>query len=447
MRVQVGTTYVESVGLISGRLGVTLADGRQTILLQDAGDFAVTRAGETVHIVAFDQNGSAWHFHGQVTFASSKVDLEHEYGQGSVLVTDGGGNVHLVFLTQPSKGQGASLCHQTFSGAWGKAMVISTHIRPDKWGFSASWDPDGFLHLAYTSHGDGHLLYRAFSTEQKTWSGAVPLVTHACRNPLFFPGDPLVLAWISEEQSGQVQMMRKGESWSTIRTVSRPSGACSGLGWAVLDGEVHLLWRQGEKLWKTPTAEDGEPSSADSAQFSFEMRVVEDRTGGAMTVPVYVPQVAGEPTAPILEEPAPVPEPVAPPIEERREGMEEKLQRSLIEQAFQLQLEWEKLREEYSSVQRLVAALEEKMEGKVREAADRAASLPRSRLESLTERIERLEIRLTKYDRTLRDWQANLEPRLAKLEQASLAVSRRLAELENPEPERKLSIWQRLWRL
>ena len=86
------------------------------------------------------------------------------------------------------------------------------------------------------------------------------------------------------------------------------------------------------------------------------------------------------------------------------------------------------------------------MEGKVREAATGPQS-PRSRLESLTERIERLEIRLTKYDRTLRDWQANLEPRLAKLEQASLAVSRRLAELENPEPERKLSIWQRLWRL
>ena len=274
----------------------------------------------------------------------------------------------------------------------GQGDVISTHIRPDKWGFSASWDPDGFLHLAYTSHGDGHLLYRAFSTEQKTWSGAVPLVTHACRNPLFFPGDPLVLAWISEEQSGQVQMMRKGESWSTIRTVSRPSGACSGLGWAVLDGEVHLLWRQGEKLWKTPTAEDGEPSSADSAQFSFEMRVVEDRTGGAMTVPVYVPQVAGEPTAPILEEPAPVPEPVAPPIEERREGMEEKLQRSLIEQAFQLQLE---VSEEYSSV--TGRCLEEKMEDKG-EAADRHEPTPVSPESSR----RGLNVRdpATKYDRT-----------------------------------------------
>lgn len=444
MRIQMGTAHVDAVELVNGKLQVNLADGREMVLLGNVQDFAAARWGQETHMVVFDHGGAAWHFHGHDSFASGKLELEHEYGGGSRLVTDDTGRLHLIYLTQPIKGQGAALRHQVYAGEWGKPMLISTHVRSDKWGFSACWEQGGFLHLAYLSHGDGHLLYRVYNDAQKAWSGAVPLWQEPCQQPQFFPGTKLVLAWLGGKASWQVQMMEKGESWSKIRTVSHPLGACAALGCAFDDDELYLLWRQSDKLWKlAPLVKGEEPVEADSALYSLAMEVIVDRQGAALTAPVYRPQ------APAREQLDPPAKPEQPKAEqakdaEGRETVEKQLQTALLEQAFRIQMEWETLRGEYANVQRLISALETQLHAELKAMSDRIGHMPKGKLDAVLQRVERLEIRLTKYERDWREWQTQAENRLARLEQASLAANRRISALENPEP--KPSIWHRLWR-
>jgi hypothetical protein len=440
MRVQVGTAQVNSVELEGGHLRVHLGDERQIPLLENVQDFSVVRCGDELHIVAFDQDGGAWHFQGNESYVSHRLDLEQGYGGGSRLVTDDTGQLHLVYLTQPIKGQGAALRHQIFSGEWSKPMVVTTHVRPDRWGFSICWEPTAFLHLVYASHGDGHLFYRVYAAPQKSWSGAVPLVQKPCHHPQFFPIGQLALAWIVEEMSGQVQLMQKEETWSSARTVSRPPAPCSGLGWGLIGSEPYLFWRQGEKLWQLRTSQPGEPFEALSAGYDFTMQVIVDQRGGSLTVPIYTPRPRPRSEA---EQAA---APPSPPAVEQRDPAAEKLQAALIEQAFKMQMEGEKLRQEYEGVRRLLASLEEQVRAEMKSLSEKIANIPKPKLEPLTQRVERLEIRLTKHDRELHAWQAAIENRLGKFEQASLAMNRRIGALENPESEPRPSLWQRLWR-
>lgn len=454
MRVLLHTAHVDAVELTNGRLTANLTDGREVLLLHDAQDFCVARRGAETHIVAFDQQGAAWHFRGEDSFVDSRLELEHEYGRGSVLVTDGGGQLHLIYLTSPRSGQGAALCHQVFGEQWSKPMVICTHVRPDRWGFSACWEPGGFLHLAYLSHGDGFLLYRAYTAAHKMWSGAVPLVKQPCRSPLFFPGPPLLLAWIVEGKPGEVQMMAKGETWSRPRSASRSGGACSGLGWGTCDGEVLLFWRQGEKLWRLAVEGKEGPEAVESPLYTSAVQVAVGSSGESVTVPVYIQQTVSPPsTAPAAQEPQRAPEPA---VEEHpsaagegQEGAVEHVQpyeKIWAEQTAAMQRQWETMRRDCDEVRELLKALEDRLDAEARSLSERLAGLPKPKLESIVQRIERVEIRLTKLERDLRDWQMNVERRAAALEQAGLAVSRRLSALENPQSESRPSFWSRLWR-
>lgn len=449
MKVVVDNSYFSSVELAGGRLWANRLDDTRLELLEGIQDFSITKSGTKIHIVARDDQGIMWHLHGESGFSSEKIEGEYDYCRGCNLVTDHEGQVHLIYLTDPIQGQGAALRHQTFSGKWTKSMLISSHVMPDKWGFSACWESPGFLHLVYLGHGDGHLFYRAYAAAQKSWSGAVPLVREPCQRPQFFPGTPLSLAWILEENSGQVQLMQKSEYWSQPKTISRQTGHCSGLGFGLMGEKEFAFWRQGEKLWKLDLGQEGnEAVEEDSANYRLEMRVIEDRHGSALAVPVYLlrkPVSEPEVEAPPVQ-PSPEPSEVASQIQ-RRDPVEDQLQAAFLEQAFKIQMEWERIRTEYSSVQELITNLEERMKAGHRELSDRIESIPRPTLDPLVQRLERLEVRITKYDREVRGWQSSIESRLGRIEQASLALSRRIGALENPEPEEKRGFLRRiLWR-
>ena len=93
--------------------------------------------------------------------------------------------------------------------------------------------------------------------------------------------------------------------------------------------------------------------------------------------------------------------------------------------------------------QRLISALETQLHAELKAMSDRIGHMPKGKLDVL-QRVERLRFASQNMKRDWREWQTQAENRLARLEQASLAVNRRISALENPEP--KPSIWHRLWR-
>lgn len=451
MQVFLDSDSTVSVELEAGKLCVNLADQRQVVLLENTQHFSVTKASDRIHIAALDDGGEMWHFWGRESFTADKLSDGAGRVQGVLLASDGRGNIHLVYLTEPIRGQGASLRHRIFTGQWSNPMLVTTHVLPDKWGFAASWDLKGFLHLAYLSYGDSHLMYRVFDPDKNHWSGAVPLVAKPCSRPQFFPSRSLTLAWIIEEGTGHLQLMQKGEHWSRIRTITPGQGHCSGLGFSRIDSDEYLVWRQGEKLWRLPLGVDeAQPEEAHMIDYSFVLNVIEGENGAIM-VPLYTWRLEERETfgqldeSPLEKQPAEELRKMEPSLEDQQREAERQLQSAFIEQAFRLQMEWENLRQEYGNVQIEISNLREKVEEQRRELIDRIGSIPKPKLEPLTSRLERLEIRMTKLERELQSWQSSLESRLTRLEQASLALNRRVGALENPEPEEPRSLWKRLW--
>lgn len=453
MRVILDSDHAVSVELESGKLWVNLTDQKKAVLLENAQQFSVTKAGKEIHITSLDDSGQMWHFWGKDTYTTDKLSDGDGRVKGSLLAADGSGNVHLIYLTEPVKVQGASLKHRVFSKKWSNPMLVSTHVLPDNWGYTLSWDSEGFLHLAYLSYGDGHLMYRVFDAEKNHWSGAVPLVARPSLKPQFFPGRSLVLAWIIEEETGQVQLMQKNQQWSRIQTISQGPEHCSGVGFGKADSNEYIVWRQGEKLWRMPLGTDNaQPESVDMTAYSFLLRVIEGENGAVM-VPFYTwTSAESEEPEPALqtevapEESVPAePKSVEPSPEEQQREVERQLQSAFIEQAFKLQMEWESLRSDYTNVREELRRLEDKMEVHRLALTERLEAIPRPKVEPLMQRVERLEIRLTKYERELQSWQNGFESRISRLEQASLALNRRVGNLENPEPEKRRSLWKRLW--
>ena len=80
-------------------------------------------------------------------------------------------------------------------------MLISTHVRSDKWGFSACWEQGRIFAPRLFVTAMAIFLYRAYNDLRKAWSGAVPLWQEPCQQPAVFPpfGTKLVLAWLGGE--------------------------------------------------------------------------------------------------------------------------------------------------------------------------------------------------------------------------------------------------------
>lgn len=428
LNVKVDHPEYSKVELDGDCLFIHFISGVKRELKNGVKDYVVTVVDDLVHLVVFLVDGNAWHYCGTKELEQERLELGGVYGRGSRLVADSNGHLHLLYLTVQSKGCGAILRHQIYADDWSQPIVVSTNVFPGNGNsFSASWHTDGYLHTAYCSHGDGHLLYRVFDPEHRVWSGAVPFSKKQCHHPQFLHTHIMSLVWIEEERFSVVKMMQKRENWSQAKTLSQPETHGSNVGFYITEQEIEVLWMQGNQIYMVSSRELGLPIPLEWDDYEYGWTVVKTESGGSMAIPVYRPvgrDCKEEPEEQVL--PLPTQE------DDGRVNEEKKLQEAFIERAFRIQKEWEELREEYGYLRMELGALR-------REMGQWKAAVQIPDLNPIYVRLDRVERRMLT---SLKSQEQQTQDTVQSLNN----LQRRVRNLEPKEKDRSTGWWSRVFR-
>ena len=410
-----------------------------TLFPDAVAECAVTISQNTIHVAALSKYNTVlhWYGNGSAQFQYQEVVTEKLPIRGLRLVTDSAGTPNLLYMQQSPKQTSWSLIQHSFlANEWSDPMRVTGNISSDPNHWQVCFGADQSLHLVYLSQEHDTLFYRAADMKTRTWTGAVPITREYAEYPqIFAAGYGLVVFWISHLEQGKVlrAVVQLG-TWSKPYDLSPIAKDIFQPGIEFDKNQFRIMWMQSGKLWYTSYDQNwsqAEQLELDQRQFGYQtvlsgqglnfgccvMRVYyqrqievspekaepqEPQFDAAMpqeTTPEVTAEEPGpEKAAPPEPKPqpgsVPRPEPVSAaqmgepsPAEQARKEAE----RRFFTEAFQLHLEWQSLKEQYTKIleekDRLAEAVEAKLMAKVAEAAAAASAKQAENIELLSQRI------------------------------------------------------------
>ncbi len=411
---------------------LTLQGESVVVLYPDAvAECTVTISRDTIHTAALSKQNTIlhWYGNGSTQFQYQEIAMENQPIRGLRLITDSSGTPCLFYLQQSPRPTVWTLIQHSFAAnEWSDPMRVTGNISSSPGQWQICFGSDQSLHLVYLSQEQDTLFYRVADMKTRTWTGAVPIAREYAEHPqVYASGSELVAFWISHLDQGKVlRAVVRHVAWSKPYDLSPISKDIFQPGIVLDQGRFGIMWMQSGKLWYTSYDRNWSPAEQlelDQCQSGYQTVLSgESHNYGCAVLRVYNQKHAD-----------PAPREIVPPAEPeiakkapdqaQVDQTRKEAERRFFTEAFQLHLEWQSLKEQYTKVLeeqgRLAEAVEARLADRLQELAAAEYAKQAEKIELLSQRVlaVREDVRNLRERTGLSQKQTEESPRLKALKQ------------------------------